>query len=155
MISDLHGSLDARVPAAFDGVSRILCAGDICRDGLLFELGAIAPVVAVSGNCDAGRLVLETPPPVATLTVDGVTIVMVHDRHTLGTVPSGTDVVVFGHSHLPLVQHADGVLWLNPGSSTQPRRSPLGKSVALLDVRGPGEVHARLVPLSEIGEVAS
>ncbi len=63
-----------------------------------------------------------------------------------------SDVVVFGHSHLPLIDRQAEVLWVNPGSATQPRRSPIGRSVALLEIAEDGAADARIVPLSEFGE---
>jgi uncharacterized protein len=40
--------------------------------------------------------------------------------------------VVFGHSHIPLDETADGVRILNPGSPTDRRRQPAGTFATLL-----------------------
>jgi putative phosphoesterase len=53
LISDTHGRLDSRVVEIFEGVDRILHAGDIGGEEILAELGAVAPVTAVLGNTDA------------------------------------------------------------------------------------------------------
>jgi len=34
------------------------------------------------------------------------------------------DAVVFGHSHVPLLEHEDGFQIFNPGSPTERRRAP-------------------------------
>jgi putative phosphoesterase len=72
---------------------------------------------------------------------------LVHSVHDLDIVPqaAGVDVVVSGHSHKPLIDRKDGVLYLNPGSAG-PRRFDLPVSVALVTV-GAGGVEARVVGL--------
>jgi putative phosphoesterase len=57
------------------------------------------------------------------------------------------DVLIFGHSHLALLETHDGVLFLNPGAAGRPRFGG-GLSVALLDVES-GRATARIVPLSD------
>jgi putative phosphoesterase len=54
-------------------------------------------------------------------------------------------VVVFGHSHIPLIEDVDGLLLLNPGSATDRRRQP-HCSVALLTISD-GEPAARIITL--------
>ena len=46
---------------------------------------------------------------------------MVHNRKEMPPDLSGTNVVVFGHSHKYVQEEKDGILWLNPGSCG-PRR---------------------------------
>ena len=55
----------------------------------------------------------------------------------------GLDAIVFGHSHIPLVERLDGGTWLvNPGSPTDRRRQPLF-TWALHDDRGRGDQRGR------------
>src|SRR3712207_3160669 len=54
VISDTHGYLDPRAPAALRSAELILHAGDVGGQPILDGLGAIAPVHAVAGNTDAG-----------------------------------------------------------------------------------------------------
>ena len=72
---------------------------------------------------------------------------LVHSVHDLDIDPkaAGVDVVVSGHSHKPLVEKKNGVMYLNPGSAG-PRRFSLPVSVALMTV-GEGGVEARVVGL--------
>lgn len=62
---------------------------------------------------------------------------MLHDLKKLAIDPKaeGIDVVIAGHSHKPLHDERDGVLYLNPGSAG-PRRFKLPISVALLHIDG-------------------
>ena len=48
---------------------------------------------------------------------------------------AGFQVVISGHSHKPLVEERDGVLYVNPGSAG-PKRFKLPISVARLCVAG-------------------
>ena len=153
LISDTHGTLDARVFEAFEGVERILHAGDVGTHQVLWELGAIAPVTAVGGNTDVGRAVGEDLHGFERIEVNGCRIALVHSRRDVPReIVASSDVVVFGHSHRPLVEYVDGVLWVNPGSAAQPRGAAIGRSVSLLELDEGGAPRARIVALSEFGE---
>lgn len=152
LISDTHGKLDQRVSGAFADVERILHAGDVGRPEVLWELQRIAPVCAVLGNVDRWDMPGEDLPIHARVEVAGVVVDVVHERHHLQPHADRRDVVVFGHSHMPLVDEVDGVLWVNPGSASQARRSPYGRSVAILHITGDGMRKAHIVPLAEYGE---
>ena len=58
---------------------------------------------------------------------------------------AGIDVVIAGHSHQPLIEQREGVLYLNPGSAGR-RRFKLPISLALLDIED-GQPRAQLVTL--------
>jgi predicted phosphodiesterase len=64
-------------------------------------------------------------------------------------VAAGFHVVVSGHSHKPLIERRDGVLYVNPGSAG-PRRFKLPVAVAELHVAGPS-VEAKIVELELAG----
>ncbi|MGH2689473.1 MAG: metallophosphoesterase family protein [Actinomycetota bacterium] len=160
VISDTHigppggGRPRTLPPAVFDvfaGADAILHAGDVLVGDVLVELGAIAPVHAVLGNGDhwdlRGRL-----PERARLELGGLTIGMIHDsgstegrRRRMEAAFSGCRVVVFGHSHMPVVDDDGSLLLLNPGSALQPRRAKV-PTVALLEIHD-GVPTAALVEL--------
>lgn len=149
LISDTHGVLDLRVAGAFSGVEAIVHAGDVCGDGILYELQALTPcVVAIAGNCDTVPGVWELD-PIARATLCGVRLLAVHDLRTLGEIPDDVDVVVHGHTHAPSVERRGGVLLVNPGSASQRRRQP-SRSVGLLDVGVDGALEARIVLLDKL-----
>ena len=145
LISDTHGRLRNDVFRAFEGVDRILHAGDIGPMDLLTELGAIAPVTAVFGNTD-GFDVRQQVEEVARLEVDGHHIAVIHGHQLGSPKPDGlraalpaADIIVYGHTHRPLVRSADGVVVINPGSAGAPRFG-LSPSVAILDLSGEPDV---------------
>lgn len=151
LISDTHGELRADVHRALAGVDFILHAGDVCGDEILMELDLIAPTVAVYGNCDpldAPRLVRQIE-----RVERGVRIHVSHG-HELGapTVQRllanyDADVIVYGHTHRPLIARADGRLVVNPGAAG-PRRFDIMPSVARLTIEGPGAFDVELVDLA-------
>ena len=111
-------------------VDLILHAGDVVGAQLLDELGAYAPVRAVLGNNDTalgGRL-----PETRVVDLGGVAVAMVHDsgpragrEGRLRRRFAHADVVVFGHSHVPVdAEGLQGQRLFNPGSPTQRRAQP-------------------------------
>ena len=178
------------------GVDLILHAGDVNGAGTLAELSRIAPVEAVRGDHDAA---LESLPLTRELTVEGRRIAVVHGNRSrwleepqtfLWTMTLGyyhphrklapalrarfpaADVIVYGHTHRPLIEQRGQQLVFNPGGihqwnrdTTAARlrqgpgwfewcwlqvarhiRSSPPPSVGLLEV-GPDGVKPRIVPL--------
>lgn len=120
------------VLAAAEEADLILHAGDVTSRRVLDTLRACAPVVAVAGNNDGDDLMAALP-KTAVVPVGGHRIGVVHgdglkgatfDRAAVAFASDTVDVVVFGHSHQPLWQQANGRWYLNPGSPTQRRREP-------------------------------
>lgn len=137
VISDTHGRLRPEVFTHFDGVDRILHAGDIGDPDILIELAALAPVTAVCGNTDGGALAASVP-ELALLDAEGRRIVVVHGHRLGSPTPEllrkqypEADIVVFGHTHVPTVRWIDDRLFLNPGAAG-PARFRLKPSIALL-----------------------
>ena len=138
VLADTHGPRRWRVcpppvAAQLQTADLILHAGDVCTASVLTELAQYAPVVAVVGNNDQPDVAGWGATPTADLTLDGLRLAMLHDSGpTAGrlarmrrTFP-GADLVVFGHSHIPLDESAPGLRIFNPGSPTDRRRQPHG-----------------------------
>ena len=138
LISDTHGLVRPEVHGALAAVEMILHAGDVGGEEVLDELSTIAPVHAVSGNTDPpGDRRLHQA---LDISVGGFTIHVSHG-HELG-VPKpekllmayNAQVIVFGHTHEPLVVKADGRLVVNPGAAG-PARFDIKPSVAILEIK--------------------
>lgn len=127
------------VAAHLDGADLILHAGDVCAAWVLDELAAFAPVRVVRGNNDGDDVAAWGAPDTLDLDLDGLRIGMIHDagpkdgrsRRMRRRFPAA-DLVVFGHSHIPLDQAGDGLRIFNPGSPTDKRRQPYGTVGELL-----------------------
>ena len=115
------------------GADLILHAGDVCTADVLEELAAYAPVRVVLGNNDRPEVAEWGAPETLQLKLDGLVVAMVHDSGPAGGRVArlrlrfpGADLVVFGHSHIPMDNSEDGLRIFNPGSPTDKRRQPYG-----------------------------
>jgi len=136
VVSDTHGKLCPEVRRLLTGVDHILHAGDIGSAAVLSELGAVAGVTAVRGNCDYEAWALSLP-VTAEIELAGVRFVLTHMVRSEGDFsrkPSTElvpQVVVSGHTHLAALEWRDEVLYLNPGSAG-PRRFGRPRTIALV-----------------------
>ena len=119
ILSDTHGLLRPQVAEHLKTADAILHGGDINSQSIVDQLGQYAPLWVVRGNND--KAWAEAIPHDLTVTLDGVTFYMVHNKKEVPADLSGVDAVVFGHSHKYVQAEKDGILWLNPGSCG-PRR---------------------------------
>lgn len=134
VISDTHifpGSRRRLSPAITDlfrrfGCGLILHAGDVTGVDTLAALAEIAPVLAVQGNNDDELRSLL--PMEVTFEVGRFRFAMLHGhggasarsearRRFAGKV----DLVVYGHSHIPMIEQVEGTTLFNPGSATDRR----------------------------------
>jgi len=123
------------------------------RADLLTELEALAPVTAVYGNTD-GMELRQRLPQVATLRLDGFDIVVTHgDQFDLPTPEAlnaafpDAQILVYGHTHRPLLTLVDVVVTvMNPGGAGA-RRFNLPPSVGILELEAGIPPRGRLVPL--------
>jgi uncharacterized protein len=201
VVADTHSPefaehLPGRLFDALRGVDLIVHAGDVNRQETLDELSRIAPVEAVRGDHDAS---LASLPVIRELVVEGRRIVVVHGNrsrwleepqtflwtvslgyyHPHRALPAGlrarfpdADVIVFGHTHRPLIDWKGERLVFNPGGVHQWNRATTAErlrqrpgwfewswlqvarhirsspepSVGLLEL-GPDGVKPRIVPL--------
>jgi predicted phosphodiesterase len=105
----------------------------------------------VHGNVEEPAL-LQRLPAELQLELDGITLAMTHDagpaagrlarlRRRFPT----ADAVVFGHSHIPLLESDEGFQIFNPGSPTERRRAPT-HTMGLARIGG-GEISFRHIEL--------
>lgn len=152
LISDTHGLLRNEVYGAFKGVDEILHAGDVGDRSIITELEVIAPVQAVYGNVD-GRDIRSEFPEALELERAGHTLAMIHGHqwgspHVEDLVDRypGRSIIIFGHTHLGMIEKVAGSLVINPGSAGQ-RRFGLPVSVAILTLKQGEEPVAKLLKL--------
>jgi putative phosphoesterase len=154
VISDTHGLLRPEVFEVFRDVDHILHGGDVGPPEILAELEALAPVTAVYGNTDDWDLRSRLP-QVATLELDGFEIVVTHGDQFGSPTPDSVqaafpsaEIIVFGHTHRPILTLVDTVVTvLNPGGAG-PRRFNLPPSVGILELEPGIPPRGRLVPLA-------
>ena len=140
IISDTHGD-KAAIRQAVVMAPPVDCwihAGDHGQDGAFLEKVTTSPVYAVCGNTD---LLEGREKPDAYLLMAGKHIWVTHGHrynvkngvHELSYWANQceTDIVVFGHTHEPLIERRDGVLFINPGSAARPRGDSVASFVVL------------------------
>ena len=153
VISDTHGRLPNAVFNVFSQVDHILHGGDVGGPDILTELEALAPLTAVYGNTD-GSGIRDRCPQVAKLELDGLHVAVTHgnqfgmpDPQLLHEAFPEADIIVFGHTHEPLLQLVDKtVTVMNPGSAGAPKNG-MPASVGIMELEPGIPPRARLVPL--------
>lgn len=150
IISDTHGILRPKVSEVFRDVEMIIHAGDVGRPEVLTYLREIAPVVAVRGNVDRGHWALSLPDR-EMFELGDTSFYVIHDLNRIDLDPAaaGIRVVVSGHSHRPLEERRNGILYLNPGSAG-PGRFGIPVSLAVLQIEN-GAMSVQFVPLEDDG----
>jgi hypothetical protein len=146
VISDTHGLLRPQAVAALRGSDLIIHAGDVGKPEVIKTLAGIAPTFAVRGNVDTAAWAADLP-LTELVDVGDRQFFVLHEVVQLDLDPAaaGFAAVVFGHSHQPLIETRDGVLFLNPGSAG-PRRFNLPIALARVGVSG-GRLHPEIVEL--------
>ncbi|RAP74134.1 metallophosphoesterase family protein [Paenibacillus montanisoli] len=138
VVSDTHMTrmakkLPERLIQELRDADAILHAGDWTAFSVLDMLQAYATTEGVAGNNDGDEIIARFG-HLKVLDIGGVRIGLVHGHIGTGkredTVtnafksfgPGSVDVIVFGHSHVPVIQKRNEVLMFNPGSPTDKRR---------------------------------
>jgi putative phosphoesterase len=136
VISDTHGLLRPEAIAALKDSELIIHAGDVGDPGILERLRAIAPTFAVRGNVDTAPWAAALP-LTEVVQAAGAQIYVLHNLADLDLNPqaAGFAAVISGHTHRPLAERRNEVLYLNPGSAG-PRRFTLPIAVAMIHVTG-------------------
>ena len=136
IVSDTHMPRgDRRVPDVcveeMRSADLIVHAGDLSGAEVLDWLETLGPPVkAVQGNVESAEVRARLPETLE-FSADGHRIGVIHDAGpSKGRLQRmrlrfpEAEAVVFGHSHMPLHEEADGFQLFNPGSPTERRRSP-------------------------------
>lgn len=147
VVSDTHIPVSAReLPAelitALTGCDLILHGGDLINLSVFKELSKIAQVEAVYGNMDPHdvRTALKDK---KILDVCGKKICLMHGHGRPDNLVAllknefsleKPDIIVFGHSHVPMNEVIDGILFFNPGSSTDRVFAPY-RSYGIIEIK--------------------
>ncbi len=132
LISDTHvparaKSIPQKVFKVFENVGFIVHAGDLVDISVIDELEQLAPVLAVYGNMDGpeirGRL-----PKMNSVKIFDWKIGVLHDPRALFGMKkmreiakqNALDVLVYGHTHNSSAKWDKNILFINPGSPTNP-----------------------------------
>ena len=129
VVSDTHGSASVflRVAAKNPGAAALIFLGDGCRDLERVRDQLKLPLYPVSGNCDFGCF----EPVDGLAAFEGTLFYYTHGSQygvktstealARAAAARGADVALFGHTHAPCLERAEGVVLFNPGSAARPR----------------------------------
>jgi putative phosphoesterase len=148
VISDTHGRLPQSVLKAFKDADLIIHAGDIGKQEILEYLRKIAPIIVVRGNMDTGNWAHHLPEK-EVIKVCKFRLCVIHDVYKIELISKSStcQIVISGHTHRPLVEKQQEVLFLNPGSAVQPRHG-YPASVALLRINE-NSIDTRLIEITD------
>ena len=149
VISDSHGRNDD-IKGVLDQVGDIdmmIHCGDVERGDSYIREIAGCPVVMVAGNNDwFSDLQRELE-----ITVDDYRIWITHGNNygaSMGTAhlleeasARNVDVVMYGHTHRPLVEYQDNITIVNPGSLSYPRQNGRKPSFVIMEIDREHEAH--------------
>ena len=152
--SDIHGSAEycrqLMEAVERENPTKVLLLGDILyhgpRNNLPLEYapkevaamlnGIKAKLLCVRGNCDTevDQMLLDFPvlSDSALLCWEGMTIYAAHGHHDFPALQEG-EVVLSGHTHVPVDYVKDGVRYLNPGSVSIPKENSAHSYMILED----------------------
>jgi len=142
--SDIHGRLLAaqKLVAAIDGfgVDKIVLLGDFLyngpRNGVPSDYDGMAVanllnpladrIIGIRGNCDAkiDQDILSFPlEDRKSFVLNGFTCVLLHGDNIDPSFVKASkgNIVMSGHTHVPVLEEKSGIVYLNPGSTSFPK----------------------------------
>ena len=149
VISDTHGILwnFNELIERVKPIDMLLHCGDIEKDEEYIRMAAECPVYMVAGNNDlGGRLEKEL-----FIDIGKYHIMITHGHYysvnyglnmlVTAAKRKGANIVMFGHTHVPVIERIDDVVLINPGSITIPRQSGRIPTYAFMEIDEEGEAH--------------
>jgi len=146
LTSDTHvpkraSNVPQKVFELFQNVDFIIHAGDLVELSVIDDLEQVAPVLAVHGNLDSVE-VNDALPVLNSLKIFDWKIGVMHDLEVSNgsdkmvriAKENGFNVLVYGHTHNPRINWEGEILYINPGSPTDPASFLNKPSVGLLQV---------------------
>lgn len=142
VISDSHGNKDSieKLKGKISEAQVVLFLGDGESDLKEITKDFKGEVYAVRGNCDFKGIYPEE----RVIEIKGKKIFMCHGhrysvKYGYNSIfyrgkEIGADIVLFGHSHLPIIEEHDGLILMNPGSTSH-SIGKLNKTLGYIDLR--------------------
>lgn len=153
IISDSHGRCDEleKVLAHVKPIDLLIHLGDFEGDEEYIEAIAGCPVEMVSGNNDY----FSKQPREKFLEIGKHYVMLTHGhRHGVNygvdqikeaAFLQGADIVMFGHTHCPLIDLSNDDIWaINPGSISLPRQSGRIPTFIIMETDNEDELHFAL-----------
>ena len=158
VISDTHipdesGHIPEVILDVFSQVDMVVHAGDMVSLGAIDELKSVcSKIIAVAGNMDL-QVVKKKYPLKQVFDVLGFKIGLMHGHGAPANLPEvlrdafkedNCNVIIFGHSHQPMNEYIDGILFFNPGSATDSAAEY--KSYGIIEIDG-DKIDAKIIKI--------
>lgn len=123
----------------FNDIGIVIHAGDVGHISCLKYLSKFGEVTAVAGNNDLHLDYLED---VQELKIRSKKISVIHghqfapwaiEKEVVKKFGS-SDIIIFGHTHVPLIEKVNGKILINPGSYNRPRTKNRKKTFMILEI---------------------
>lgn len=159
IVSDSHGRTYnfSKVMDRVGPIDMLFHLGDIEGTEEDIEILADCPAYMVCGNNDFFSCLDREK----VVEIGGYRIFMTHghrygvgyslDRIIDAGKEYGCNIVMFGHTHIPVIESRDGINVINPGSITLPRQEGHKPSYVIMDIDRFGKVHFTLNFLEDSG----
>lgn len=146
IVSDSHGARynvqDAieQTVRKWGAVDEFIHCGDLCGDEEYISDYTHAPVHLVTGNCDgisrinSEELFVLEGKRVFLTHGDGYFVRMGHEAIISRAKQLSADIVLYGHTHVPVITEEDGITIVNPGSVSRPRQADHRASFVVLQI---------------------
>ncbi|MBE5881577.1 MAG: metallophosphoesterase [Lachnospiraceae bacterium] len=149
IVSDTHRNNDNffRVIEKIKEIDLVIHCGDVEGSEYAISEGAGCEALMVMGNND---FFSDLPREIET-EIGGYRVLITHghsycvsmgsERIKEEAILRGFDIVIFGHTHKPLVERDEDVIALNPGSLSYPRQDGRRPSYMIMEIDRDGEAH--------------
>lgn len=152
IISDTHRKNDnyLNVLQKLGKLDLVIHLGDVEGSEYIIQEAAGCPVEFVAGNNDY----FSDLPSEKTLQIGKYHVMITHGhRYYIGmgsemlkkeAVAQGADIVMYGHTHRPVIDKSDEIIAINPGSLSYPRQENRKPSYIVMELDDDGEAHFQL-----------
>lgn len=147
VISDTHRKNDnyLNVIKKVGKLDLVIHLGDVEGSEYTIEEAAGCPVEMVAGNNDF----FSNLPSEKTLQIGKYRVMITHGhRYYIGmgnemlkeeAIAHGVDIVMYGHTHKPVIDISDNIVAINPGSLSYPRQENRKPSYIIMEIDEKGE----------------
>jgi putative phosphoesterase len=147
IVSDTHRKNDNYLKAVESAgkLDLVIHLGDVEGSEYIIEEAVDCPVEIVAGNNDF----FSDLPSEKTLQIGKYRVMITHGhRYYIGmgnemlkkeAIAAGADIVMYGHTHKPVIDISKNIIAINPGSLSYPRQENRKPSYIIMDIDSDGE----------------
>lgn len=147
IVSDTHRKNEnyLKVLQLVGKLDMVIHLGDVEGSEYTIREAAGCPVEMIAGNNDF----FSDLPSEKTLQIGGYRVMITHGhQYYIGmgnemlkeeAIANGVDIVMYGHTHRPVIDISDDIIMLNPGSLSYPRQDDKKPSYIIMEIGSAGE----------------